>query len=140
MTTYRYVRPVPAPAALTDQVRHDFGFKPPTILVLSAAPDLMAATWAMLRESLLAGAGQRRDREIVAAGVSVANRCAFCVDSHTMMLHATGDHDLAETIASGNDPAGPEDAALYSWALATRTAVRGSRSRPRWRRRTSAPH
>jgi len=125
MTTYRYARPVASPPAATtalyDQLRTDFGFKPPTILVLSSAPDLMAATWGMLREALLAGAGARRDREIIAAGVSLANRCPFCVDSHAMMLHATGDHDLAETLASGERPSDPRDARLLDWSVATRT-------------------
>jgi AhpD family alkylhydroperoxidase len=81
----------------------------------------MAAAWAMLRESLLCGNGRRRDREIVAAAVSVANQCPFCVDSHTMMLHATGDHRLAEVIMRGGIPDDPADARLFAWAIATRT-------------------
>ena len=41
-------------------------------------------------------------------GVSLANRCPFCVDAHTMMLHATGDHPVAERLPAGSEP---EDAA-----------------------------
>ncbi|MCF2435436.1 carboxymuconolactone decarboxylase family protein [Streptomyces thinghirensis] len=30
--------------------------------------------------------------------MSQANKCRFCVDAHTMLLHATGDHALAEQL------------------------------------------
>lgn len=126
--TSRYVTPVPADAAtgvvadVYGQIADDFGIsKPAALLVLSPAPELLAATWSLLRESLLVGDAPRSNKEVVAIGVSVANRCPFCVDAHSMMLHATGDHRLAEQILRGETPEDPEHAQLLAWAGATRT-------------------
>ncbi|MFJ5220761.1 carboxymuconolactone decarboxylase family protein [Streptomyces sp. NPDC088354] len=111
-------------AAVYAQLATDFGvWRAPTFAVLSPAPDLLAATWAVLRESLLAGRASRTAKELVALGVSQANRCPFCVDAHTVLLHATGDHRLAETAARGGTPADPEHAALLAWGRATRTGL-----------------
>lgn len=120
----RYVTPAePATGRVAQvhaQVATDFGLaRAPTFQTLSPAPDLMAATWALLREAVLAGDAPRTGKEVVATGVSLANRCPFCVDAHTMMLHATGDHRLAETIARGDVPADPAHARLLAWARAT---------------------
>ncbi|MGS2640094.1 carboxymuconolactone decarboxylase family protein [Streptosporangium sp. G12] len=103
------------------QATTDFGLAGmPVLMTLSPAPDLLAATWALLRESLVAGPASRTGREVVALGVSVANRCPYCVAAHTTLLHATGDHELAEVIARGGTPADPGHAALLGWATATR--------------------
>ncbi|MCX4768707.1 Biotin/lipoate A/B protein ligase family protein [Streptomyces sp. ADI92-24] len=60
--------------------------------------------------------------EVVAAGVSLANRCPFCVDAHTVLLHATGDHRLAETIARGGQPEDPARRQLLYWGKDMSTA------------------
>jgi AhpD family alkylhydroperoxidase len=126
--TSRYVTPVSTDAAtgvvadVYGQIADEFGIsKPAALLVLSPAPELLAATWSLLRESLLVGDAPRSNKEVVAIGVSVANRCPFCVDAHSMMLHATGDHRLAEQILRGETPEDPEHAQLLAWAGATRT-------------------
>jgi AhpD family alkylhydroperoxidase len=136
-TPYRYVTPVSKQAATGQvaavyaQLAADFGLdKAPTFMTLSPTPDLLAATWALMRESLLAGSAPRAAKEVVAAGVSLANRCPFCVDAHTMMLHATGDHRLAETIARGDTPDDPYQAAVLAWATATRTPGAAELSTP----------
>ncbi|MER5643730.1 carboxymuconolactone decarboxylase family protein [Streptosporangium sp. NPDC002524] len=109
-------------AGVYGQAATDFGLaRMPVLMTLSPAPDLLAATWALLRESLVAGPASRTGREVVALGVSVANRCPYCVAAHTTLLHATGDHRLAEDIARGGTPADPGHAALLRWATATRT-------------------
>ncbi|MFB9680723.1 carboxymuconolactone decarboxylase family protein [Streptosporangium vulgare] len=109
-------------AGVYGQAATDFGLaRMPVLMTLSPAPDLLAATWALLRESLVAGPASRTGREVVALGVSVANRCPYCVAAHTTLLHATGDHRLAEVIARGGTPADPGHAALLDWATATRT-------------------
>lgn len=82
------------------------------LMPLSLAPGLMAAAWSLLRESLVAGTVSRTEREIVAVGVSQRNRCPFCFDAHTMLLHATGNHRLAEAIVRGERPSDPRQAAL----------------------------
>ncbi|MGV9378998.1 carboxymuconolactone decarboxylase family protein [Nonomuraea sp. NPDC003707] len=129
-TQFRYVTPVQPQAAtgrvaqVYAQLADDFGMaRMAVFLTLSPAPDVLAATWAALRESLLAGTASRTGKEVVALGVSLANRCPFCVAAHTTLLHATGDHRLAETIAAGGTPDDPEHAALLAWATSRRGAV-----------------
>jgi len=125
--TYRFFSPAPAHAAsgltaeVYGQLRDEFLGPVPTFRALSAVPELMAATWALMREALLAGDASRVDRELVASAVSRANRCRFCVDAHVMLLHALGEHDLAETIARGDTPAQPRHADLVRWAEASRS-------------------
>ncbi|MFG1708227.1 carboxymuconolactone decarboxylase family protein [Nonomuraea sp. M3C6] len=123
MAGFRYVTPVEPQdatgraALVYAQFADDFGMaRMPVFLTLSPSVEVQAATWVMLRESLLAGNATRTSKEVVALGVSLANRCPFCVDAHTTLLHATGDHRLAETIARGDTPDDPEHAALLSWA------------------------
>ncbi|MFD5098495.1 carboxymuconolactone decarboxylase family protein [Streptomyces albidochromogenes] len=129
---FRYTDPVPPKAAtgvtadVYAQLAADFGIEgASTFVVLSASPPLLTGAWALLRESLLAGRASRTRKQVVAAGVSLANRCPFCVDAHTVLLHATGDHRLAEVIARGEVPADPEHAALLAWAKGTRTGQAG---------------
>ncbi|MEU4563215.1 carboxymuconolactone decarboxylase family protein [Actinoplanes sp. NPDC023936] len=150
---YRFFAPPPARAAtgraaqVYQQMRDDFPGPAPTFHALSVAPDVMAATWALMRESLLAnrdgrssdgrssdgpssdsratphraGDGASRvDREVVAAAVSRANDCRFCADAHVTLLHGLGEHDLAETIARGGSPPQPAQAELAGWARASR--------------------
>ncbi|MEV0233774.1 carboxymuconolactone decarboxylase family protein [Nonomuraea sp. NPDC050786] len=120
---FRYVTPVEPQAAtgrvaqVYTQLADDFRMaRMPVFLTLSPAAEVLAVTWAMLRESLLAGGESRTAREVVALGVSMANRCPFCVAAHTTLLHATGDHRLAETIAAGGTPDDPRHAELLAWA------------------------
>jgi AhpD family alkylhydroperoxidase len=101
-TPFRYVSPVPTKratgqvAGVYAQLAADFGLaRMPLFMTLSPAPGVLAATWALLRESLLAGHAPRTGKEVVATAVSLANRCPFCVDAHTVLLHATGAHRLA---------------------------------------------
>jgi AhpD family alkylhydroperoxidase len=124
-TPYRFVTPVPRKAAtglvasVYTQSTAELGvaFSPH----LSPAQDLHAATWAVLRESQLAGQAPRSAKEAVAAAVAVANSCPFCIDAHTALIHATGAHRLADAVARGETPTDPSDAALVAWAKATRT-------------------
>src|SRR5437879_5462162 len=106
---FRYVTPVPTETAtgvvaeVYAQIAADFGMaRMPVLMTLSPAPDVLAAAWAVVRESLLAGDAPRIGKEVVALGVSMVNKCPFCVAAHTTLLHATGDHRLAETIARGD--------------------------------------
>lgn len=93
----KYVQPVfdPEPGSLSDavyrQVIQEMKMVVPPVLAHSPAPQVMAAFWTMFRETLNAsGVASRRDKEVVAAAVSVANICPYCVDMHT-----TGMYDLA---------------------------------------------
>jgi AhpD family alkylhydroperoxidase len=125
--TYRFFTPAASKAAngLTAEVyrhlREEFLGPVPTFQALSVVPELLAATWALMREALLAGDASRVERELVASSVSRANHCRFCVDAHVMLLHALGEHELAEVIAGGGTPPDPRLAELARWAQASRS-------------------
>ncbi|MFI6271600.1 carboxymuconolactone decarboxylase family protein [Micromonospora zamorensis] len=127
--TYRFFTPAPASTAtgLTGEVyrqlRDEFLGPAPTFQALAAVPEVLAATWSLMREALLAGDGSRVDREIVASAVSRANRCRFCVDAHVMLLHALGEHEVAEVIARGGTPSERRHAELAAWAEASRSPM-----------------
>ena len=124
---YRFFTPAPAKSAngltaeVYRQLRDEFLGPVPTFQALSVVPDVQAATWALMREALLAGDAPRVERELVASAVSRANRCRFCVDAHVMLLHALGEHELAELIARGETPSQPRLAELVRWAEASRS-------------------
>ncbi|MEV4542064.1 carboxymuconolactone decarboxylase family protein [Micromonospora echinaurantiaca] len=124
--TYRFFTPAKAStatgltAAVYRQLRDEFLGPVPTFQALSPVPEVQAATWALMREALLAGDASRVDRELVAAAVSRANRCRFCVDAHVLLLHALGEHELAEVIARGGMPTEPGQVELVGWAEASR--------------------
>ncbi|KDO11196.1 carboxymuconolactone decarboxylase family protein [Amycolatopsis mediterranei] len=85
------------------QVERDFGMLAPPVALHSAAPDVLAAAWLMLRESLIAGGtASRADKEVVAAAVSAANSCPYCVEVHGMALGSLGEPDAAAAIAAGD--------------------------------------
>nr|BFE60793.1 carboxymuconolactone decarboxylase family protein [Dactylosporangium thailandense] len=119
---YRFVTPVPKRAA-TGSVAAVYAASARELGALfaphlSPAPDLHAALWAVLRESMLAGTVPRARKEAVAAAVAVVNRCPFCIDAHAAMLHATGSHDTADAITRGEAPD-----PLVAWARSTRSAA-----------------
>jgi AhpD family alkylhydroperoxidase len=121
----RHVTPVPRRAAtgrvaeVYAQSAADFGQV--AFMMLSPAPDLHAAAWAVLRESELVGHAPRTDKEVVTVAVSQANECRFCIDAHTIMIHATGEHQLAEDLLHGRPLTEPRYDRLAAWARATRT-------------------
>ncbi|MFG2776782.1 carboxymuconolactone decarboxylase family protein [Streptomyces prunicolor] len=126
-TPFRHTQP-PSPKSATgrtaevfEQIAVDFGIeRPPTFVVLSSAPELLAPAWALMRESLIAGDGSRTGKELAALGVSLANKCPFCADAHTVLLHATGDHALAEHLARGGTPENEQHARVLDWGRRTR--------------------
>ncbi|MEU5784919.1 carboxymuconolactone decarboxylase family protein [Micromonospora lupini] len=74
-----------------EQVERDFGLLAPPIALHAAAPGLLAAAWCILRETLLvSGTTSRREREEVAAAVSAANACPYCVDVHQAAVRGLG--------------------------------------------------
>ncbi|MFC4146093.1 carboxymuconolactone decarboxylase family protein [Micromonospora mangrovi] len=105
----RHVSPVSPSAArglvadVYQQVAEEMRMVIPPASLHSPSPEALAAYWMLLREPLLpSGAAGRRVKEAVAAAVSVANTCPYCVDMHTMGLYdLVGERD-AETIATGD--------------------------------------
>jgi AhpD family alkylhydroperoxidase len=126
----RRVRPVagadadPASRRVRAQIERDFGAVVPPFLLHTPAPALLAASWTMVRECLVTVHVERAAKEALAAAVSRANACTYCVDAHTAALHALGDAATADALG---DPArapttegalGP----LLAWAAASRFA------------------
>ncbi|MDX8056475.1 carboxymuconolactone decarboxylase family protein [Lentzea sp. BCCO 10_0798] len=85
------------------------------VTMFSAAPELLAASWAAFREPLLAGAASRVSKEAVAATVSRLNQCTYCVDAHAIMLYGGGAGSFATQLLSGGS-GGELDANLRPFA------------------------
>jgi alkylhydroperoxidase family enzyme len=99
------------------EIERDFGVLAPPIALHAPAPDVMAASWLTLRETLLVpGAAPRAHKEAVATAVSAGNSCPFCVTMHSSMLRdLVGYRDGAI-----RDPAAR---AVADWARANATAA-----------------
>ncbi|EHB56157.1 hypothetical protein MycrhDRAFT_3351 [Mycolicibacterium rhodesiae JS60] len=70
-------------ATVYQQMESDYGFLAPPITLHSPSPDVMAASWLLMRETLLAsGRGDRLVKESIASAVSEANTCQYCVEVH----------------------------------------------------------
>jgi len=105
----RYVSPVMPDtadglvASVYAQAEQDFGMVAPPLALHSPAPPLLAAAWAMLRETLLVtGQADRAQKEVVAASVSAANTCPYCVAIHSAAAHELIPGLDAAGITSGN--------------------------------------
>ncbi|MGW7585490.1 carboxymuconolactone decarboxylase family protein [Kitasatospora sp. NPDC054768] len=76
-------------AGVFAEVEREFGMLAPPIGLHAAAPEVLAASWVMLRETLVAGGRvDRATKEAVAAAVSAANACPYCVEVHGTALAA----------------------------------------------------
>ncbi|MEV0001778.1 carboxymuconolactone decarboxylase family protein [Micromonospora sp. NPDC050980] len=115
----RHVVPV-APADATGpvasvyrQLTDDFGMLAPPVLLHSPAPDVLAACWVMLRETLIAsGRAPRAAKETVAAAVSQANRCPYCVTVHGSTLDGLLGSAAGRAVLAGEPVADDRLAAL----------------------------
>jgi AhpD family alkylhydroperoxidase len=110
------------------QAEADFGMLAPPVALHSPAPGPLAASWMMLRESLLAdGQVSRAAKEAVAAAVSLSNACPYCVTVHSATL--TGLLGGAAAVSSDDldSIADPEVRALARWARRSGTR-QGSQS------------
>jgi len=104
------------------QIEGDFGFVAEPFLAHAAVPELLAAAWSTLRETVLVeGSFRRPVKEAIAMAVSAADRCPYCVDAHGIMLHATGEAAVERAIHAGRPEriGDPRLAALVRWAEAT---------------------
>jgi alkylhydroperoxidase family enzyme len=115
----KYVRPVRARAAgglvanVYQQMERDFGFLAPPISLHSPSPEVMAASWLMMRETLLAsGRADRVLKESVASAVSEANTCPYCVEVHDAIRHSIDgsyDADAVRAWVAGGPRPFPDD-------------------------------
>jgi AhpD family alkylhydroperoxidase len=127
--TIKYVKPIRYDSAtglaaqVYDQLQTDF-IPAPLVALHSPLPEVMAGVWSILREALMAGQVNRAYKEAVAATVSKANECPFCVDAHTVMLRATSDDDVANAILQNDHDRihDPQMQSFVQWAWMNRDA------------------
>jgi AhpD family alkylhydroperoxidase len=111
-------------ATVYDQMRREFGFLAEPLILHAKAPELLAATWATMRETvILEGILPRTVKEMIAMAVSRANRCSYCVDAHGVVLHALGAGEVEQAIFRHREERLPDPqlAAFAAWAAASRT-------------------
>ncbi len=126
----------PVPGSLTavvsGQIRDEFGLLPEPLALHSPVPELLAAGWAILRETVIVGGRLGRPaKEAMAVAVSASNRCPYCVDAHGIALHALGNGATETALARGRQGRlGPELEALLAWAAASRRADHPRLARP----------
>ncbi len=124
---YRFAPAVPKKPAtglvarVYAQMSEEFLLADGPLMSLSPAPEVLAATWALLREAEIVGTASRAEKEAVASAVAFANRCPFCTEAHALLIHGAGGHRLAETVRLGGTPDDPRQAELVRWAKAGRT-------------------
>lgn len=74
-----------------EQMEDDFGVLAPPVGLHAPAPEVLAAVWMLLRETLIVpGAAARPDKEAVATAVSLGNACPYCATIHNSALSLMG--------------------------------------------------
>jgi AhpD family alkylhydroperoxidase len=135
----QHVSPVRSGAAqglvgrVYEQLEQEFGVLAPPVALHSPAPEVLAASWLMLREVLIVtGQVQRPLKEAVATTVSAANICPFCVSVHSSTL--TGLAGATNALALANDKVGsvtdPRVRAVAAWAKDSGTEEGALRHEP----------
>jgi len=122
--TVKYVSVVPRKRAdgvvraVYEQARKEMGMLPEAVTMFSPSPELVPATWAPFRESLVAtGHAPRVVKEAVAAQISTLNECPYCVDAHSIMLYGGGAGSFATSLLTGTEFDGdPHLRAVADWA------------------------
>jgi alkylhydroperoxidase family enzyme len=117
--TIRHVQPVRPSAAqglvaaVYRQIEREYGFLAPPITLHSPSPEVMAASWLMMRETLLAsGRATRVMKESVASAVSEANTCPYCVEVHDatrQSIDGAYDADAVRAWVHGGQRPFPDD-------------------------------
>ena len=106
-------------AEVYGELERDFGVLAPPIALHSPAPEVLAASWLMLRETLVtAGAATRSLKEAVASAVSLANACPYCVTVHAATLNSLVHGRDAAAIRDDRFDAiaNPQVRAVATWA------------------------
>lgn len=112
------------------QVNAEFSSIGPAVMMMSPAPELMAAGWSLMRESQLAGEISPVDKALVALGVSRSNGLEYDVRSFLAVLRLLGEPEFARAVERGDAIADPARAALLDWAASTGVTEREPREAP----------
>jgi AhpD family alkylhydroperoxidase len=101
-----------------------FGVISPPIALHATSPDMLAAAWMMMYESLLVpGKVDRAAKEAVATAVSAGNACPYCVTVHGTMLRSLDRKQDAAALATDRYEM-IDDPALREITLWTRANTR----------------
>ncbi|MEV0001804.1 carboxymuconolactone decarboxylase family protein [Micromonospora sp. NPDC050980] len=106
-------------AMVYEQVADEMRLVVPPALLHSPAPETLAAYWVLSREPLIGAHGDARvTKEAVAAAVSVANICPYCVDMHSAGMYDLTSAQDAEAIAGDRveEITDPKLRAVSAWA------------------------
>src|SRR5262245_29621077 len=88
LTQVRHVRPARTREGYAD-VERELGLLAPQIAVHSPAPELLAASWMLLRETLIAsGTADRTTKEAVATIIALGNASPWLAELHTTTMDA----------------------------------------------------
>jgi AhpD family alkylhydroperoxidase len=130
LTQVRYVSAVRRRAArglvgrVYEQVEREFGVLAPSVALHSPAPEVLAASWLMLREVLLVTSNvDRTAKEAVAAMVSLGNTCPWCVAIHSTTFSGLSGN-AAQSITD------PRLQAIAAWARGCGTQEGALRHEP----------
>jgi uncharacterized peroxidase-related enzyme len=97
------------------------GFVPNVMRIFALRPDHLLRWWSYYDELLRGASGlSKAQREMIAVVVSAANRCHYCVVSHSAALRKlTGDPVLVDTLATGYRHASlePAERAMLDFAV-----------------------
>ncbi|WP_428962031.1 carboxymuconolactone decarboxylase family protein [Micromonospora fluostatini] len=122
LTQIRHVSPVRRGRAdglvarVYGQMETDFGVLAPPVALHAQAPEVLAAAWMLLRETLIVpGAAPRAAKESVATAVSLGNVCPYCATIHNNALGLLGPAgpDAADRGAGGEE----ELERFVGWAM-----------------------
>ncbi len=103
------------PEKVLTMIRREFGAEVEPLTLHLPVPGLLAGAWMACRETLFAGNGERKEKEVVATAVSTINRCPFCIDAHNIMLLESSGSEFDEAVMN------PELRDIAAWASATLT-------------------
>jgi AhpD family alkylhydroperoxidase len=131
----RFVRPVPFNAAgplaidVTGRVEGEIKLMVPPLLAHTPQPLALAGCWVLVRETLLAsGQADRVVKEAVAAAVSLANTCPYCLEMHSIGVRGLGTPADADAIFTGElgEVADPELREVVLWARSAHRRAAGA--------------
>ncbi len=132
----RYIKPVSYAESvgdvreIYDQVLEEYGLGGP-YFVTSVSPPLLAATWGLLRTSMLSSPLPREWSEIIAAAVAQVEGCPFCVDVHSELASGGGERKTAALISAGDwDAMAARGSECDLLALWSRDFVHGTAAAP----------
>ncbi len=114
------VLPVHARSAI-DEISSLFpGPIPDPIMLHACDPELLIGHWHMSKAVYFSGSYRREYKDIIAAGVSAANACSYCLEAHGSLV-ALNFEDVGRAIRldSGEIISNPEQRALFEWARST---------------------